>query len=139
MTSVVESLAEHNLDLICITETWLLPSDVPIKSAALPPSYSLHHVPRSMNARGGGVGLIYSGALTNVKVIPNHMDISSFEVLEIWFDCNAHKVRMVIVYRPGHPGTDCAFMDEFSQLLESLSMCWEKLVLCGDFNYWLYI
>ena len=58
MCFVVESLVEHNLDLLCITETWLLPFDVTIISAALPSSYSFHHVPRSTDARGGGVGLI---------------------------------------------------------------------------------
>ena len=38
-------------------------------------------------------------------------------------------------YRPSHPGTHCAFMEEFGQFLEILSVCWEKLVICGDFNY----
>ena len=65
--SVIESLAEHNLDLLCITETWLLPSDLTIISAALPSSYSFRHVPRSMDVRGEGVSLIYTRALLNVK------------------------------------------------------------------------
>ena len=38
--------------------------------------------------------------------------------------------------RPGHPGTDHAFMEEFGQFLEILSVCREKLVICGDCNYW---
>ena len=42
---------------------------------------------------------------------------------------------MAILY---HPGTDCAFMEEFGQFLEILSVCQEMLVICGDFNYWLY-
>ena len=137
MLFVVESLTEHDLDLLCITETWLLPSDVAVISAALPPSYSFYHVPRSTNARGGGVGLICSKALINVKFIPNHPDISSFEFLEITFRLGVHNVRMAIVYRPGHPGTDRVFMDEFAQFLEGLSVYREKLVICGDFNYWL--
>ena len=137
MLFIVESLAEHNLDLLCITETWLLPSDVAIISAALPSSYSFYHVPRSTDARGGGVGLICSRALINVRVVPDHFDISSFEFLEMTFSLRVHSVRMVIVYRPGHPGTDRAFMDEFGQFLESFSACREKSVICGDFNYWL--
>ena len=28
-------------------------------------------------------------------------------------------------------------MEEFGQFLEILSVCQEKLVICGDFNYWL--
>ena len=44
---------------------------------------------------------------------------------------------MAILYHPGHPGTDRTFMEEFGQFLEILSVCREKLVICGDFNYWL--
>ena len=133
---VVESLAEHNLDLLCITETWLLPSDVTVIIAALPSSYSFHHVPRSTDARGGGMGLICSRALSNVRVVPNHMDVSSFEFLEITFSFHLQNIRMAILYHPGHPGTDRAFMEEFGRFLEILSVCREKLVICGDFDYW---
>ena len=136
MCFVIESVAEHSLDLLCITETWLLPSDVTIINAALP-SYSFHHGPRSMDAGGGGGGLIYSRALSNVRVVPNHMDVSSFELLELTFSLHLQNTRMAILYCPGHPGTDRAFMKEFDQFLEVLSVCWVKLVICGDFNYWL--
>ena len=137
MLYAVESLTEHDLDLLCITETWLLPSDVAVITAALPPSYSFYHVHRPTDARGGGVGLICSSALTDIKAVPNHTDISSFELLEITFRISTHNVRLVIVYRPGHPGTDRVFIDEFGQFLESLLVIREKLVICGDFNYWL--
>ena len=84
---------------------------------------------------GGGID---SRALSNVRVVPNHMDVSSFDFLEIAFSLHLQNIRMAILYRPGHPGTDCAFMEEFGQFLEILSVCWEKLVICGDFNYWPY-
>ena len=89
-----------------------------------------------MDARGGGE-LIYSRALSNVRVVPNHMDVSSFEFLEITFSFCLQNIRMAILYHPGHPGTDPAFMEEFGQFLEIRSVCREKLVICGDFNYWL--
>ena len=65
------------------------------------------------------------------------MDVSSFEFLEITFSFHLQNIRMAILYHPGHPGTDRAFMEEFGQFLEILSVCWEKLVIYGDFNYWL--
>ena len=136
MCFVLESLSEQNLDLLCVTETWLLPSDVTVISAAHSSSYSFHHVPRSMYARGGG-GVIYSRALSNVRVVPNHMDVSSFEFLKNTFRFHPQNIRMAILYRSGHPGTDCAFIEEFGRFLEILSVCREKLVICGDFNYWL--
>ena len=122
MCFVTESLAEHNLDLLCVVETWMFPSDIGVVSAALPSSYSFHHVSRSTDTRGGGVGLIYSRALSNVKVVPNYMNISSFEVLEITFSLRLQNVRMAILYHPGHSQTDRVFMDEFSQFLDALSV-----------------
>ena len=85
----------------------------------------------------GGGGLICSRALLNVRVVPNHMDVSSFEFLEITFSFHLQNIRMAILHRPGHPGTDRAFREEFGQFLEILSACLEKLVICGDFDYWL--
>ena len=64
------------------------------------------------------------------------MDVSSFEFLELTFSFQLQNIRMTILYRPGHPETDGAFMEEFGQFLEILSVCREKLVIC-DFNYWL--
>ena len=62
------------------------------------------------------------------------MDVSSFEFSEITFSLHLQNIRMAILY---HPGTDGAFTEEVSQFLEILSVCREKLVICGDFNYWL--
>ena len=65
------------------------------------------------------MGLIYSTALSNVRVVPNHMDVSSFEFLEITFSLHLQNVRMAILYRPGHPGTDRAFMESSASFLRS--------------------
>ena len=132
---VIESLKEHNLDLLCITETWLLPSDVAIIEAALPGHFSFLHVPRSTATRGGGVGLIYSGALSSIKVLAGHTEISSFEVMEVTFSLRLQTFRVAIVYRPGHPGTDRTFMDEFSMTLEGVLSGRGRPLICGDFNY----
>ena len=85
----------------------------------------------------GGGGGVYSKALSDVRIVANHMDVSSCEFLEITYSLHLQNIRMAILYRPGHPGTDRAFLEEFSQFLEILSVCREKLVICGDFEYWL--
>ena len=74
--------------------------------------------------------MIYSRALSNVRVVPNHMDVSSFSL-------HLQNTGMTVLYCPGHPGTDRAFMEQLGQFLEMLSVCWEKLMICSDFNYWL--
>ena len=143
MCFVVESLAEHNLDLLCITETWcclltslssMLLFHFLIPSIMSPDQRMLDWVGEW--GGGGGGCLICSRALSNIRVVPNHMDVSSFEFLEITFNFHLQNIRMAILYRPGHPGTDRAFMEEFGQFLEILSVCREKMI-CGDLNYWL--
>ena len=66
------------------------------------------------------VDWIKKGAITSAKTV--HKDLPNI---------------LDELYRPGHPGTDRAFMEEFGQFLEILSVCREKSVICGDFNYWL--
>ena len=68
---------------------------------------------------GGGGGLICSRALSNVRVVPNHMDVSSFEFLEITFSFHLQNIRMTILYRPSHPGTDRASWRSLANFLRS--------------------
>ena len=133
---VVEALRELNLDLFCLTETWSSHSDTGVISAALPESYSFFLVPRPSGV-GGGVTLIHSLTISNIRQMPNNFELSSFEYLEICFLWHRQPFRLVVVYRPGHPGTDRDFMDEFGSLLEGLMARDEKIVICGDFNYWI--
>ena len=74
---------EFDLDILCLTETWLFPSDIDIVRAALPKSHSIAHVPRTTTtgAPGGGVALIYSLAISNIKHGTAAFQASSFELM----------------------------------------------------------
>lgn len=135
---IVELLNEFNLDLLCLTETWLLGSDAGVIEAALPRTHELLQVPRPPNlgVRGGGVALVYSRALTGTRLLPLELDLSSFEVMEVVTKRARSVLRVALIYRPGHPGTDLTFMEEFGFFLESFSTKEGKLLICGDFNYW---
>ena len=59
--TITEILNESELDVLCITETWLFESDVDIIRASLPKTHAMLQVPRSSTGqRGGGVAVIYS-------------------------------------------------------------------------------
>ena len=131
---IVETLLEFGLDIFCLTETWLLPSDIGIVRAALPSSFSVFHAPRA-SERGGGVAVIYSSAL-KMKQESRFLQVSSFELLETKFTCHSETINVYVIYRPGHPGTDRAFMEEFGSFLEGLLSLNGKILICGDFNYW---
>ena len=132
---VSETLQEHDLDILCITETWLLSCDIATVGASLPGSYSFLHGPRLTATKGVGVGLIYRRALSSMKMVGNQIEVSSFEIIEVSFSLCLQTFKLAIVYRPGHPDTDRTFMNEFGMFLDVSRH--EKLLLCGDFNYWL--
>ena len=58
---VVELLSEFNLDLLCLTETWLSGSDPDVVETALPATHELLHVPRPP-----GLGFRGRGSLSRV-------------------------------------------------------------------------
>ena len=135
---ISEILNEFDLDILCLTETWLFPSDIDIVGAALPESHSMAHVPRTTTtgAPGGGVALIYSLAISNIKHGMAAFQASSFELMGASFSCHRQTINIYIVYRPGHPGTDRAFMEEFGSFLDGLLLVRGNSIICGDFNYW---
>ena len=116
----------------------MFPSDIDIVRAALPKSHSIFHVPRTSGAGtpGGGVALIYSVAISNMKHVTGNSIISSFELMEVSFSYHCQAIKIYIVYRPDHPGTDRAFMEEFGSFLDNLLEVGGKILICGDFNYW---
>ena len=136
---IIETLLEFELDILCLTETWLYPSDIDIVRAALPKSFSIAHVPRAsaVGTQGGGVALIYTKAISSMRHVTRNSAVSSYELMEVVFTCHQQTTHIFIVYRPGHPGTDRAFMEEFGSFLDSLLEVGGKIVICGDFNYWI--
>ena len=131
---IAELLNELSLDLLCLTETWLHPSDLGIMGAAFQGSYSAFHAPRLTGA-GGGLAVIYSTTLT-MKQEEINLHFTSFEIMKIKFKSHREDVHLFVVYRPGHSGTDRTFLEEFNTFLESLLGVQGKIVICGDFNYW---
>ena len=129
---IVEILNEFELDVLCITETWLFETDTAVIQAALPGAYTLLHVPRSAGASGGGVAVICLGAVSNITLVPLDSMVSSFEVMEVVINLNSRVTRVVVIYRPGHPGTDRSFMEEFNSFLKTFTVKNGGLLICGD-------
>ena len=60
---ILELAAEHDLDLIFITETWIMPDDIPLISSLNTGPYSFYHLPRrNTHNYGGGIGIIYKSS-----------------------------------------------------------------------------
>ena len=63
---------------------------------------------------------------------------SSFEMCEWRLSSDHCKMRLCVLYRPpyssNNPVCITTFMTEFAAYLESVVLCAEPLLICGDFN-----
>lgn len=122
MATVTETINEYELDILCVTEMWLFESDMNIIQAALPETHAILHVPRSATGSpGGGVAVIYSLSLSSITLVNSDLTVI-FEFMEVVTNFHHQITKLVIVYCPGHPGTDRNFMEVFSG-----DFLWEKM------------
>ena len=83
---LVDYVADHDLDILCITETWLSSENTVAVSAITPSGYLFEHVARS-NICGGGVGVLFKSSFT-----VDHSQLwpaSSFECLDLQLRCHS--------------------------------------------------
>ncbi len=79
VVGTLELLKDNNIDICCVTETWLKTNDKAIFAEIHDHGYDIYSKPR--RGRGGGVAFIYDPAkLTPVR--NNVTKFSSFEILE---------------------------------------------------------
>ena len=102
--------------------------------APLLAGYSFKHKPRVAKHRGGGLGILFKYSI-GLKVKGTITTMTSFECMECSFPLNIHGA---LIYRvpPSQKNKipQSLFIDEFSKLMESLSIGGGKLLVLGDFN-----
>ena len=117
---ITDHVLQHDIDMLCLTETWLSTDDESLVASITPDGYTFHHLPRQ-GRRGGGVGIMLKSSFCVAD---------SFECIELVFRGPSvpSTLRMFVIYR--RPSSGCKatpfrpFLDEFSQLL----------VILVDFN-----
>ena len=126
-------ITDHQIDLFCLTETWLQQEEYVSLNESTPSSHSNCHIP-PITSQGGGVAAIYHSSLKmNQRPKPGY---SSFENLTLSLsnpNLKAQKpVLFVVVYRPPGPYTE--FLSQFSDFLSDLVLSSDKVIIVGDFN-----
>lgn len=124
---------ESRPDLVAITETWLTPShgDDTINRLR-PDGYAAIHRPRTGFKRGGGVALFHRCSVVCKRL--QESSFQSFEYLDLLLCMSPRPVRVIVIYRP--PNKSClTFLDEFSDLLDSIVVSSACLLIVGDFNF----
>ena len=77
---VNELISDHQIDLFCLTETWLRKEEYVSLNESTPPTHINAHVPRD-SGRGGGVAAIFNSSLL---INPNFKaNYDSFESLSL--------------------------------------------------------
>ena len=96
---LVDYVADHDLDILCITETWPSSEDTAAVSTVTPCGYLFEHVARS-NLRDGGVGVLFKSSFT-----VDHSQLwpaSSIECLDLQLRCHrvSSTIPLFVIYRP---------------------------------------
>ncbi len=135
---VNDLINDHNLDLLCLTETWLEPDEYITLNESTPQDYSYKNEPRP-KVKGGGVATIYSNILSISQWAG--FKYNSFEVMVLSITLSREtRVRdkspvmfvLANVYRP--PGHHTDFIKEFADFLSELVLAADKVLIVGDFN-----
>ena len=118
--SIVAYIVEHDVDIICFTETWLSGNDAATIAAITHDGYDFRHFPRP-NRRGGGVGILFKTTLHLCSVTP--LPAKTFECIEVVLRVrHTSNVRIVTIYRPPSSGKNTTpfseFITEFSHVLD---------------------
>ena len=128
------------MDILAITETWWFGDYRDDHSVAdiqnTLPNYKLHHSHRHYG-RGGGTAIL---ARDGLSVSFNDIcDFASLEYMNVTISSSSASFQLVVLYRPPpskkNKFTPRMFMDDFSSLLETLTVGSSHLLLAGDFNF----
>jgi hypothetical protein len=126
-------IAEHSLDLLLLTETWIPPSASTAEKEDLAPNgYSVNHVHRPQG-RGGGLAVIASEKIS-ISTSPISLLPTTFEVQNILVKLSSTKFILCNIYRPPHPHLS-NFLLELADVLECISTADSPFMVAGDFNW----
>ena len=132
--SIHELITDELFDVLCITETWLRDFDLSVISEMTPSTHTFIHLPREGRV-GGGVGVFLSNRFSHIRMI-DRPRFGSFEFIEVSFKFQGCNLLFIVVYRAPNLSAS-EFFDQFDDLLERIDTITAKVIICGDFNFWM--
>jgi hypothetical protein len=133
----MEHLLEMDCDVCFIQETFLRDGDKAKLAEIKEYGWNILSDPRKHRS-GGGIAMLYKNNIelkSNTKVTK----YKSFQVMESLLTTSTDIVRLVNIYRPPYTKkarfTECDFLREFEDYLETLATKPGVPVLAGDFNF----
>ena len=131
--ALLDLIADKNIDILFLTETWLPPDTLPsVLNSLTPPDYSLINSPR-LQGKGGGIAILFRSHL-KIETISLPL-FSSFEVLGARLTIASTSYIFLTVYRPPS-SSKTLFSSEFTTLLETFISSPSEIIITGDFNFY---
>lgn len=131
-------IAENNLDVIALCETWCSSNDPSaILQDVAPEGFLVRHVPRPTSQpgkRGGGLAVVYRDTV-QCKPVTVNATITSFELQSVTVQFGRKTCLVLNLYRPPNSSPTQTFFDELAELLaEVVTLHPVAVLLCGDLN-----
>ncbi|KAJ8028828.1 hypothetical protein HOLleu_31177 [Holothuria leucospilota] len=134
--ALLDYVFDQNIDVCCLTETWLSTNDDLVRFSLKPPGYDFQDSPRKNGRTGGGIGLLHRENIQASMVAQGEVD--SFEFSEWLLQFQRKPLRLCVVYRPPysakHKVTKAVFHRQFADYLESVVTKPNPLLVVGDVN-----
>lgn len=128
-------VVENDIEMLCLTETWLKSNDQLVINELTPRGYIFEHNDRK--GRGGGVGFSLKKSLRLRKI--SFKTFKSFEAMGMVARSSPANISIFVIYKPPPSNrnnfTNNMFFEEFSIFLEQFSTISDSFLLVGDFNF----
>ena len=135
--SILDTVLEHKLDILFITETWINDKKADVLGDLNSNGYTFMNFPRE-ERKGGGIGLLFSDYLQINNL--NHASLTSFQYLTCTIGSVQHSCTITLLgcYHPPpskiNTASDAVFIDQFGKLLEETIPDAGNLLILGDMN-----
>ena len=133
-----ELIIDTNIDILCLTETWIKENaDESIIKALTPDSYICKSYPR-LNRKGGGLAIVFRNSLEKCitfKPLTNY-DFKCFEACHFQMRSCKNVINVIVLYRPpdNFKFDYNIFIKELNVLLFDMLKTESPLLILGDFN-----
>lgn len=133
LANVTAEIQTHDIDILCLTETWLRQNDVLPDVGFSHAGLNYTSWPRTGRARGGGLAIIYRNAFSLKEI--TFQTFESFEHVTVSLMCRGCSIgTLSVIYRPPSEPISL-FMKDFDDFLERLCTSnASNLLVVGDFN-----
>ncbi len=133
-----EYIADKEIDILALTETWLKPGDDSVVNELCPEGYTFtgEHRKSTKSKRGGGLGVVHRSNF-DVQAVKKD-SYRTFEHLTLLLK-GKKPLYLVLIYRPP-PNTKngftvSEFLTEFESFSSELIVSYDNLCILGDFNF----